>query len=795
MISIGKVRDTEYYLSETHADDVHRYYSGNERSGAWVGSFAADLGLVDRVDPADFRAVLSGEHPDGGPLTATSVRVHAFDAAISLDKGSSLVRALGDPDTPPRFDEALSRARNDYVAFIEQYASTVRRGHAGADLQDGGGIAAAVFHHHSSREGDPQEHLHVVILNATRGPDGRVTALDTRQLYRTRYTAEAVFQASFRFHAAQLLGLTYGEPDRHGVAQVAGIPEPVRREFSQRRIQIEAAMANRGVTSAHAARIAALATRAPKGQPIPDEVMQANWRARALDHDFAVTDIPTHQRVPTYSVSDADIAQRATQSKSHFDRLEAIRQVAIASGDGAPLTSILERTDRYLASPDAVPLREGLWTTPEILELERRSVATATAGRVAPQANSAAVTAALQNRPTLGEDQAALVTTVAASGRTVDLVVGKAGAGKTFAIDALREAHEASGHRVLGAALAARAARELQHGAGIPSRTVHALIAAIDSGRFRLDHNTVLVVDEAAMVPTRQLAALVEEAGRAHAKLVLVGDPRQLPEIDAGGLFAALARRVAPVVLTENRRQIEGHERTALDHLRAGDSDRALDILRANGNVTVATNADRLRDSLVADWHTARSRGVDAAMVAAHRSDIADLNHRARQMLADAGTLGPVVLTSSGIDYRVGDEILTHHNRYDLGLINGQRGTVVGASTTGLIVDLEGRTAAEIPHEYIAEGHVTHGYALTIHKAQGMTADEAFILGADSLYAELGYTGLSRGRAANRLYVVASRDDRDRVAADPLADIRRSLGISRAQTAAIDLIEPPGGTP
>ncbi len=292
MISIGKVRDADYYLTETHADDVHRYYADDGRTGEWVGSFGRELGLTGEVDPADFRAVLTGLNPKTGiRLTETTVRVHAFDAAISLDKGSSIVRALGGPTTRDQFDEVLGRARDDYVDFMEQWAAKVRRGHGGAETLDGGGIAAAVFHHHNSREGDPQEHLHVVILNATKGPDGRVTALDTRLLYRARYTAEAIFQASFRYHAARALGLTYGEVDRHGVAQVAGIPETVRREFSQRRIQIEQAMGKRGVSSAHGARIAALATRAAKSEPVPDDVMQAEWRSRALQHDFAFEDL------------------------------------------------------------------------------------------------------------------------------------------------------------------------------------------------------------------------------------------------------------------------------------------------------------------------------------------------------------------------------------------------------------------------------------------------------------------------------------------------------------------------
>jgi len=411
----------------------------------------------------------------------------------------------------------------------------------------------------------------------------------------------------------------------------------------------------------------------------------------------------------------------------------------------------------------------------------------------APKVSAAAVNAATSERPTLGTDQAELVQTVAQSGRTIDVVIGKAGAGKTFALDALRSAFENEDKKVIGAAVAARAARELQTGTGIRSTTAHSLISGLERGRINLTPNTVLVVDEAGMLPTRQLARLVHEANQAGAKTLLVGDPKQLPEIDAGGLFSALAKRLPTVHLTENRRQTDPIERQALGDLRHGNIDAALAGLERTGNVTIAPNADTVRAALVADWHTSPKR-TESVMVASHRSDAVDLNNRARQLLTHDGTLGPVVLDDGRNDYRIGDVVLTHANRYDLGLINGTTGHVVGANEHGLLIDTDERRAL-VPTEYIDEGHLTHGYALTIHKAQGMTADECFILGDDSIYAEMGYTGLTRGRHANRLYVVASRDDTDQPTIDPLADIRRGLGVSRAQTAAIDIIQTPGGTP
>jgi ATP-dependent exoDNAse (exonuclease V) alpha subunit len=169
-----------------------------------------------------------------------------------------------------------------------------------------------------------------------------------------------------------------------------------------------------------------------------------------------------------------------------------------------------------------------------------------------------------------------MVERVATSRNRIDVVLGAAGSGKTYALDALRDAFEASGHQVYGAALAATAAQGLQHGAGIPSTTIRRLVGEQNRPPWGLDYRTVLVLDEAAMIGTRQLAPIIDAAERAHAKIVLVGDPKQLPEIDAGGTFAAIAKRIPISRLTDNHRQTDPHERDALAALRTGHIDLAL---------------------------------------------------------------------------------------------------------------------------------------------------------------------------------------------------------------------------
>jgi ATP-dependent exoDNAse (exonuclease V) alpha subunit len=289
------------------------------------------------------------------------------------------------------------------------------------------------------------------------------------------------------------------------------------------------------------------------------------------------------------------------------------------------------------------------------------------------------------------------------------------------------------------------------------------------------------------MLGTRLLASLAEEAHRANAKVVLVGDPKQLPSVEAGGLFAALDQRVDVIELTENRRQRDPEERAITAALREGRTEFAVQRLDEHGHVTIAHNSDALRDQMILDWWRHRDAGRDVVLGAVHRSDARDLNERAHSALEGAGQLGPVVATVDDQRYCIGDRILALENRYDLGVLNGDIGTITGADRDGLWIRSDNGRDVALPLDYVTD-HVQHGYARTVHKTQGLTCEVALLLGDDTLYAELGYTGLTRGSAENHLYAVAVEPtDPDGQALD---HVIRALGTSRAKTAAIDYLEP-----
>ena len=235
-----------------------------------------------------------------------------------------------------------------------------------------------------------------------------------------------------------------------------------------------------------------------------------------------------------------------TGHASTFDRRDLLRAWCEAHPQGATLSEVQFFSAQMIANePSLIALAGDRWTTKELLACEQSVLDAATRGvglRIAV-VPSTAIDAAIAARPTITAEQEPVARALVGGGGGVAVLIAPAGTGKGFTLGVAQAAWSAAGVEVLGATVAARAAAELRTGAGIGSMTMTSLIGQLDDGKA-LARNSVLVIDEASMVGTRQLARLVQHAASRDAKVVLVGDPRQLPEIDAGGVLGGLAQRV-----------------------------------------------------------------------------------------------------------------------------------------------------------------------------------------------------------------------------------------------------------
>ena len=795
MLSIFPLRTSDparYYIEAVSLGAEEYYLSRGEVPGRWLGLCAEGLGLSGTVDPDDLRSLLAGRRTDGGDLRDGWVLRPGYDATFSAPKSVSVLFALADRDDVRAVVAAQEAAVAGAIEYLEAHACRVRRGgiHGrGVRFEDGGGMVGAAFVHHTSRAGDPQLHTHVLVANATPGPDGRWTGIDSAGLFAHAKTATAVYQALLRRGLVERLGVSF-ELSGDGTGDIVGITADVRARFSKRRAAITEHMRKKGTSGPRAAEVATLATRQAKDHSVSELDLRIGWRQEAEQLGFDSASVPRSPgRLFAALPSFEALANLITLDEATFDAAKAVWAVAAWMPDGAVLAEIEQRAQTFLASPLVVEVADGRWTTIEMLALEERVVAIALGGRAGGfgVAEDECVDEALRARPSLSDEQVAMVRRIATSGDQIDVVVGAPGSGKTFALDGARAAWQASGSRVLGCALAARAARGLQAGSGIACRTIDRLLLDLDAGNESLDRRTIVVVDEAAMVGTRRLARLVDACARVEAKLVLVGDPKQLPAIEAGGLFEALASRLGTTQLTGNRRQQHPGERAAVADLRDGHVQRAIERLRRLGGMAVFANADALADAMVEDWSAATKAGKDVLMLAPTRDTAAELNGRARQRMQAEGRLGPIVAQVGHVEFAVGDRVVCTRNNKRLGVVNGDAGTVVGADEKGLIVSLD-NGEVELPETYLAAGNLSHGYALTVHKAQGATCDVALVWG-ENLAAESGYTALTRGRLRNRVFVMAESNGGEHLPPeqrDPAQYLAQRLSAAARMPAAID---------
>ena len=828
MLNIGRMAPggQDYYL-EVVARGVEDYYlARGEAPGRWLGRGVELLGLEGRVEAAELGSVLAADHPTTGERLAThpARKLPGFDLTFRAPKSVSLLWALADDRVADQVREAHDAAVVAVVGYLEREAGWTRRGAQGSEAVRVEGFVAAAFRHRTSRAGDPLLHTHALVANLGRAvDDGIWRTLDSRRIYAHAKTAGTLYQAHLRHELTRRLGVAF-DPVTNGYADLTGVPRGWIDAFSQRRGEIVAHMEERGEHSAKAAQVATLATRTAKEEQPSERELRDRWAAHA--REVGVDPAWWRQLLGRRSPEPVDVAElyrelvvdeALTQGSSSFALRDVVQAVAARLPDGADAAQVVEiaravvahdpeqvlelgATRGQLRTVDVIRTPEGAvvpadadeprFTTRGLLLTEQRAVHRATQRRH----DQLAAVAEADLPDTLTEEQAGMVRRLTTSGAGVEVVVGRAGTGKTFALDAARRVWQDAGIPVTGVALAARAALELQESAGIPSTTLARLLAQADDGRHGspLKPGSVLVVDEAAMVGTRQLARLLDHALEQQVKVVLVGDPHQLPEIDAGGLFRALATRLPSVELTVNRRQTQAWEVDALEQLRHGDIDTALDAYRDHGRIVTASDAEGLRERLVADWwDTVDQLGSHSTvMVALRRVDVDDLNARARSRMAADGRLTGPALDTPGATFQAGDRIVCLKNHPAAGVVNGTRATITAIDLERRVVHATADDGLELflRADYLDAGHVTHGYAITGHKAQGLTVDQTFVLGSDDLYREWGYVALSRGRHSNRLYLHPALDDAEldrhglQPEPHPTETLARRLTRSRAET-------------
>ncbi len=536
-------------------------------------------------------------------------------------------------------------------------------------------------------------------------------------------------------------------------------------------------------------RILDTGARPPRAGAFDDEVL----RRLAAD----VVDAVSEKRA-TWTrwnlLAEAARASKTLRLDTSADRLRLVERVAqlaidqhclqLTPADLVPLVAGFARSDGASAFRRH---RADVFTSSRVLDAEERLLAAATTTS-APRIAAGAVAHLMQERVTVGlsADQLAAVQAIATSGRDIDVLVGPAGSGKTRTLRALRaEWEDAFGPgSVAGLAPSATAANELAEALGIECENTAKWLhetsgpaarrrTTAGDDRHRLHRGQLLIVDEASLASTLTLDTLTQQTQVAGAKLLLVGDHRQLSSVDASGAFGLLATQTIAVELTSLWRFTNAWEAAAGQQLRIGNAD-CIDTYAAHGRLHDGP-AEVMSAEAYSAWATAIRQGRSALLIAADNATVADLNAQARATRVRTGAVEPAGVglhddTVAG----VGDVIVTRRNRRDLRtstrawVRNGDLWMVTARANDGSLLlqrtaEIKSQVRASksevrLPAGYVAE-HVELGYATTAHRAQGMTVDATFVILRPGMSRELAYVAMTRGRAENHAFIATDIPD------------------------------------
>ena len=473
-----------------------------------------------------------------------------------------------------------------------------------------------------------------------------------------------------------------------------------------------------------------------------------NNGARIIADPSIALDAITHQQS---TFTRRDIAMFAHR---HSDGIEQFNEV-MGAMRGAPDLIELGRDGRG----------EDRFTTRKMVETEQRLhraaevMAEKECHEVSDRDREAALARAEARGLVLSGEQAEALAHVT-DGRDLGVVVGYAGTGKSAMLGVAREAWEAAGYQVRGVALSGIAAENLESGSGIASRTIASMEHGWGQGRDVLTSSDVLVIDEAGMVGTRQLERVLSHAAEAGAKVVLVGDPQQLQSIEAGAAFRLIHERHGGAEIGEVRRQREDWQRDATRDLATSRTGDAIHAYDSHGMVHAAQTREQARDDLIGRWDRERQASPDQSrIILTHTNDeVRQLNEAARERMRAAGDIGDdvrITIERGERSFASGDRVMFLQNERGLGVKNGTLGTVEQVSARSMSVRTDdGRSVVFDLKDY---HRIDHGYAATIHKAQGMTVDRTHVLATPGLDAHGSYVALSRHRDGMDLHY--GRDD------------------------------------
>jgi Ti-type conjugative transfer relaxase TraA len=794
--SLGKASgDKANYCQSTASQEskMEGYYqNGRDAQGVWVGSGLSALGLKSGMTVSDeaYKSVIRGYSASGEDLGiqgAGDDHRAGWDLTFSAPKSVSLAAAAADIEMRPKIIAAHDAAVKSALQVIEEKSAFCRRGKSGEEHEKLSGLVFAMYQHDDSRELDPQLHSHVLAMNVAGRDDGTFGGIESKYFFEWEKAVGAVYRAEL---AKNMVELGFEVKKDREFFKLGGISNEISKHFSKRRTQIEGALKKAGLPTGNAktSEIAALSTRKKKLLDVVKETLLAGWKTELeklgltsnkineiasgkhaeIDNSNELEFIETEE---TADANPIDLYEHLAAHESVFTEKDLYRIIAErAQVTGIGLDGIKKEVAAALGNSEIIKLGNGKMTTRRILEIETKLVdqAQTLKGRQGHGLTGNAVKSALAEFTqtkgfSLSSEQASALTEITETGN-LKMVRGAAGSGKSTMLAAAKIAYEKSGYKVIGMALSGKAAAGLQEGSGIESSTIHRFLIDYENDKIVINENSVIVMDEAGMTGSELMQRITEIAVKNNAKLIAVGDERQLQSVSAGGAFKLLQNQLKGFSqLNEVRRQRDSLDKDAANAIAAGEGAAALKSYIDRGLVTVGKTVDTARESLVKAWSADTHAISEKIILAQTRNDVFHLNNLARSQLKLAP--GNMIKTSIGErEISNGERIMITKNDNKLGVKNGQFATVEDMKFTRngevkLTVKIDGNPT-QIHLQVTGENafnHFDHGYAATVHKSQGATVDSAYFYASSMGDKELAYVAMSRHRDQCQVFTPLSK--------------------------------------
>lgn len=812
MLTIENIRDKTYHERVAREDYMT---AGGEPPGVWYNGEVIGRLSGELIKKGELPRVLDGKNADGEDLLSKRIRKNhrpGLDLTFAAPKSVSVLWGVSDEETRRKISKAMYESVAETMDFLSENAARARRGKGGNHHEEVK-FVAGLYEHCSARDAegniDPHLHFHAVVANLAKRADETYGGLEFAYVMDWQKAGGAVFRAQFAHKLADMgYGIEQDERKEGWGFRIRGVPDSIEEMFSGRNQQILKEMEEAGLGSYLASDLAQKKTRAYKEEDLLRSELWDKWseRARSAGFEYILENHQGSERVLE------DVTQDHFEGLTENEAVIRIQDVFAATADfGVGVwnlkNGVRNLVEKFKSSNVFLKrhIRNEMWTTVGMRASEKRMVQTAIAMKDMGgyELLKRAATIFFDGKR-LTEDQIRTFDYVVSSGR-IKLVVGWAGTGKSFTMGAVREAYEGEGYRVLGAAFSGKAADELQKGSGIDSATLDSRLASLSFERLQLDDRTVLVVDEAGMAGTRHVDAILRHAAKAGSKVVLLGDPKQIKPIAAGGAFELLKEMVGSVELEEVFRQKEPWFMKAVKSIGAdkisvvedgmkviteGGVVAGMKALKDHGMIKVAEKVSESRKDLVDDWWNDRKEFLSVGkavsddhslMVAYLRKDVDELNRIARKKMQETGALGesiqvemerPVASVGRGPslkplsraskenptekierEFAVGDIVLMLKNDYKIGVKNGQLWKLSGIrqGESGTEFELsKGKEKKLISLDQYR--FMDHGYAVTVHKSQGVTFNTVYAYIMELYDRNSLYVATSRARFSSFLH-------------------------------------------